>query len=96
MIKRPDEILQEMAKTYKERSKQYGDNWLKIGNVLSALYPAGITLTTPDDFNHFHLFLLMLVKVTRLSESNLTHVDSAHDAAVYAAMLEALMSEPAK
>jgi len=93
MKMQPDEILAAMADTYRERSKQYGNNWRKIGAVMVALYPTGLTLETEDDFNKFHLFLLSMVKLTRLSESGLSHKDSAHDNAVYSAMLESLIIE---
>lgn len=93
MKMQPDEILIAMAETYRERSKQYGNNWRKIGAVMVALYPTGLTLETEDDFNKFHLFLLSMVKLTRLSESGLSHQDSAHDNAVYSAMLESLIIE---
>jgi hypothetical protein len=93
MKMQPDEILIAMADTYRERSKQYGNNWRKIGAVMVALYPTGLTLETEDDFNKFHLFLLSMVKLTRLSESGLSHQDSAHDNAVYSAMLESLIIE---
>lgn len=93
MKMQPDEILAAMADTYRERSKQYGNNWRKIGAVMVALYPTGLTLETEDDFNKFHLFLLSMVKLTRLSESGLSHQDSAHDNAVYSAMLESLIIE---
>jgi hypothetical protein len=93
MKMQPDEILIAMADTYRERSKQYGNNWRKIGAVMMALYPTGLTLETEDDFNKFHLFLLSMVKLTRLSESGLSHQDSAHDNAVYSAMLESLIIE---
>ena len=54
-------ILQDMATTFKERNKVYGDNYKTVG-----------------------------------INTNLTHRDSIHDAAVYAAMIESLIPEEDK
>lgn len=88
------ETLEAMAATSRERGKVYGDNYKRIGPVLAALFPDGITLKTADDHNRYHLFLMIMVKVTRLAVTNISHVDSVHDLAVYGAMLESYMSEP--
>lgn len=90
-MKTPDQILADMAATYKERSASYGDNWLKLGNVMQAMFPDGLTLKTPEDWNKFHLWFLSLIKMTRLAETKFSHQDSAHDNAVYAAMLESII-----
>jgi regulator of sigma D len=37
---------------------------------------------------HFHLFELLIVKLSRFAKSNLSHADSIHDAAIYAAMIQ--------
>lgn len=87
----PAHILDQMAETYRERNKVYGDNFLKVGAVFKALYPNGLTLTTEDDFTKFHLFMLLVVKLTRFTNSNLTHQDSIHDIGVYAAMIDSLL-----
>lgn len=90
----PDDILMEMAKTYRERSKMYKNNYKQIGAVMAALYPDGIMLKTEDECNRFHLFLIMLIKITRLVNMNLNHQDSCHDIGVYAAMLKSLQEDP--
>ncbi len=92
-MKMPDEILGEMAATYRERNKVYGDSWRKVGAILRILHPDGVTLETADDHNMYHLWSLMIVKITRFANTNLTHQDSIHDAAVYAALLESILSE---
>ena len=86
-------ILQKMSFTFKERNKVYGDNYKTVGVVMSALFPAGVNLKTVDDYNTWHLFELMIVKLTRFANTNMTHKDSIHDAAVYAAMVESLLPE---
>lgn len=88
----PD-ILEQAAETFRERNKVYGDNYRLVGPVLNAMFPHGVKLTNVEDFERWHLFELMIVKLTRFATSGLTHHDSIHDAAVYAAMVEFLLSE---
>jgi hypothetical protein len=83
--------MKEMLETFKERKKIYGDNWERIGPVLAALFPDGVTLETADDHNQYHLFMMIMVKVTRVATTDVKHQDSAHDIAVYAAMLDSLL-----
>lgn len=90
----PD-ILEAMAKTYRERNAVYGDNWKNVGSVMMTLFPQGVELRDADAFNSWHLFELIIVKLTRFANGNLTHIDSIHDIAVYAAMLEALLQDAA-
>lgn len=91
-IKRTDEILAEMAKTFKERNAVYGDNYRMVAKLMAVLFPHGLP---PDLFtkDQFHLFELIIVKLSRFAISNLTHRDSVHDMAVYAAMIESVISE---
>lgn len=84
------EILRGMARTYEERNKVYGDNFMLVPGVITALFPEGVPselITT----NRWHLFRQVLSKLTRFAASNLTHRDSIHDMAVYAAMIEGEM-----
>lgn len=78
-----------MAETYRQRNAIYGDNFKMVAPVIAALFPKGVPpdLITTD---RWHLFELMIVKLTRYTVSGLTHVDSIHDAGVYAAMCESL------
>lgn len=92
----PPAILEEMAKTYRERNAVYGDNWRTVGEVMMKLFPKGIELRSAGDFNRWHLLELIVVKLTRFANSSLTHIDSIHDTAVYAAMLEAALQEAAE
>lgn len=84
------DILLEMAKTFEERNAVYGDNFKTVGKVLEIMFPNGVELKTADDYNRWHLFELMVVKFTRFTNSGLTHQDSIHDTAIYAAMVESL------
>lgn len=83
------DILGEMADTYRERNAVYGDNFKMVAKLMAVLFPNGVPpeLVVQDQF---HLFELVLVKLSRYAISNLTHIDSAHDAAVYCAMCEAI------
>jgi hypothetical protein len=90
-MKTAADILAEMAETFRERNKVYGDNYKRVGAVMAAMFPEGVMLATEEDYNVWHLFELMVVKMTRFANSGLTHEDSIHDAAVYAAMVESLI-----
>lgn len=93
MKKEASDILEEMADTFRERNKIYGDNYKRVGAVMAAMFPDGVVLRTAEDFNRWHLFELQIVKLTRFANSGLVHKDSIHDEAVYAAMVESLIDE---
>lgn len=84
------ELLEEMAATYRERNKVYGDNYKNIGRVLAGLFPGEVTIETEDDWNRLALIIIMAGKLGRYTANPQGHKDSAHDLAVYAAMLEEL------
>lgn len=88
----PDDILRTMAGTFEERGKIYGDNWKRIGAVLHAL--AGgqpVTIEGEEAWLRWSLYMLMVTKITRLATTDLQHIDSVHDLAVYGAMLESVL-----
>lgn len=87
------DILAEMADTFRERNKVYGDNYKRVGAVMEAMFPNGVVLQDAADFNRWHLFELLVVKLTRFANSGLIHKDSIHDASVYGAMVESLIDE---
>lgn len=95
-MKNAADILAEMAETFRERNKVYGDNYKRVGAAMVAMFPQGVHLKTEEDFNRWHLFELMVVKLTRFANTGLVHQDSIHDAAVYAAMVESLINKEAK
>lgn len=90
--KKPHDILFQMAETFKERNAVYGDNYKMVAKMMAVLFPNGVPpeLVVQD---HFHLFELILVKLSRYAISGLTHIDSIHDLAVYAAMCESINHE---
>jgi hypothetical protein len=90
MENKPDEILNEMAKTFKERNAIYGSNYFMIGPLIKVLFPNGVPQELVST-HRWHLFELKLVKISRFAVSNLTHIDSIHDDAVYSAMIESIL-----
>lgn len=90
-MKTADDILSEMAATFRERNAVYKNNFEKVGPVMMALFPEGIHLRSAEQVNIWHLFELIIVKITRFGNSALTHQESIHDIAVYAALIEAAL-----
>lgn len=84
------QILREMANTFDERNKVYGSNYLMVAQLVKVLFPAGVPPGLVET-DHWHLFELKLVKLSRFAISNLTHTDSIHDDGVYSAMIEAIL-----
>ena len=46
---------------------------------MTSLFPNGVVLKTEEDYNIWHLFELLVVKITRFANSELKHQDSIHD-----------------
>lgn len=84
------DILESAGNTFRERNKVYGDNFLRVGNMMAAMFPEGLILKTQQDWNRMHMLLLMVVKQSRYATNwdKGGHKDSIHDATVYGAMLE--------
>lgn len=87
------ELLEQMAKTFRERNAIYGDNWNMVGRMMVVMFPHGVQLRTTEDYDLWHLFELMIVKLSRYAVSGLAHKDSLHDLAVYAAMVEGILNQ---
>lgn len=84
------DICDEMAKTFRERNAVYGDNYKMVAKLVAVLWPNGV----PSELvvtHQWHLFELILVKLSRFAISDLSHVDSIHDSAVYGAMIEMIL-----
>ena len=84
------ELLRAAAGTYEERNKTYGDNYKHYGALMQALFPRGLTLSNAEDWNRLALIFACANKMSRYTWAFGAggHQDSAHDLAVYAAMLE--------
>ena len=94
MNKDAAKILEEMAETFRERNKVYGDNYKTVGEVMVALFPKGVTLSTEKEWNRFGIVNMIVAKMTRYAENwPKSHEDSVHDLGVYAFMLQSLDNE---
>lgn len=85
------DVLEDAANLFRERNANYRDNAVLVGQLMRVLFPEGVVIRTEADHHFYHLFELMIVKLTRFVKSDLKHKDSIHDLAVYAAMLEPLL-----
>lgn len=90
-----DKILSQAAKTFAEKGKIYGDNYLRVGGALTALFPKGLKLETPSDHVRYHIFTWIIGKLSRYAVNweKGGHQDSIHDAVVYCSILEAYDEE---
>lgn len=85
-------VLAEMSSLFRERNSVYKDNYKMVAPIVRALFPAGVPAALVAD-DRWHLFELAIVKLTRFAISELQHSDSARDAAVYLAMIDAINKE---
>lgn len=94
----PPAFLIEAAGIYEERNRLYGDNYKHFGPSLSALFPNGVKVNTPHDFNRLGIFVQVFSKLTRYAQNfdRGGHEDSLDDLAVYAMMLKELDREGKK
>jgi hypothetical protein len=83
------DTLLKTAKIYKEKNTQYGDAFVVVGNVMSALLPGGVVLKTPQDHVRFHMLGWLVGKLVRYCQNweRGGHQDSMEDLVVYGAML---------
>lgn len=88
--KNTGQILRDMAATFDERNKVYGSNYLMVSKLVKVLFPDGVPPGLVET-DHWHLFELKLVKLSRFAISNLSHMDSIHDDGVYSAMIESIL-----
>ena len=77
------------AKTYEERNKIYGDCYKVQGRIMKEIFPDGIPMLDPNDFNRAGIVFKIIDKVIRYSAnfSEGGHKDSLHDISVYCIML---------
>ena len=88
-------ILEGSAEVYKERSVVYKDNFRAVGRVMHALFPDGRPgLQFPEDYDRWHIFELVIVKLTRYAYNYDTpHEDSLLDMLPYLGILGSLDEE---
>ena len=90
MGKTVGDTLREAAELFDERDKVHGKNYIKMGNVMSEMFPGGIFLKTPEDHTRFAMILMTVGKMGRYAECfcrGEIHLDSTKDCSVYSAML---------
>lgn len=85
------DTLEQAAALWRQRNKEYGDNYNNVGRVLTAMFPDGLHLKTEQEFIRAHLLFLMVMKMTRYNSA--THKDSLLDLSVYGAMLLNVIEE---
>lgn len=88
------EVLRGMADTFSQRHTTYGDSYLTFGEVAAALWPRGLAVSSVAEFNRLGVLTQIIGKLVRYTGAG-QHKDSAHDMAVYAAILESLTDEEA-
>jgi hypothetical protein len=86
------EALAALGKVYEERNALYGDNYKIHGIVMKGLFPNGLTLNSPADFNRYALLVMIVSKLSRYTNQFAFggHADSLNDATVYTQMLQEL------
>jgi hypothetical protein len=85
------QFLREAADLFAKHNKLYKDNYHKVGAIYALMFPNGITLRTPADFNRFAIVVQMVNKLVRYSFNWVTgHPDSLDDLSIYAMMLKEL------
>lgn len=81
--------IQDLAEIHGDRKATYGEDFLRIGPSLAAIFPEGVSLKTPEDFTRFALFCQAHGKLmrygARFAEGG--HPDSLDDLSVYAQLL---------
>jgi hypothetical protein len=92
-IVRLETILDGMKRTAQERHEVYGDSFLTFGKIAAALWPNGLAVGTEEEFARLGVLVQILSKLCRYSATPQGHIDSAHDMAVYSAILELLTED---
>lgn len=88
------ERLEKALATYRERNAQYKDSFSRWGPVFAALFPDGITVRTPDDWNRLTTLGHIVDKLVRYTtDFTNPHEDSIHDLGVYAFILQGIDAE---
>ena len=88
---RAADILARVRATLLERDALYKGSDRMYAKVMADLFPHGVNLETERDHHRFHIFMLMIVKVTRYASNfGQPHADSLTDLAAYSAMLDAI------
>lgn len=92
----PNKTLEEAQKILSQRNAIYKNNYGPYGKVMESLFPEGVELKTARDHIRFHLFVLLIVKITRYTNNyNIGgEQDSLIDAINYLAFLREVDAFP--
>jgi len=84
-------VFTEAFRIFQERNAVYGDATKRHGEILSAMFPDGLTLKGPDDFCRFAMMGAVIAKMNRYAQNfnEGGHRDSAIDPINMLAMLVA-------
>ena len=79
----------ELAQIHEDRGNLYGDDYLRAGHSLAHIFPGGLELRTPEDFNRFAIFNRIHDKLLRYANRFYDggHADSLDDISIYAQLL---------
>lgn len=83
------ERLRAAAALFEQRNRQYGNNYLLIGETLAAMFPNGLRIETPVEWQRLFTLVMMVMKNTRYAQNIFRlegHDDSLDDITVYAQM----------
>jgi hypothetical protein len=85
----PSDLLKTTAEFFRAKNEEYGGAYIKIGKILSIIFPDGVVLKTAEDHVRYNLFIMGINKYIRYGTNFAKggHVDSATDMMAYAAML---------
>lgn len=88
-------FLEEAGQTYKDRNAVYQDNFRVVGRVMESLFPNGApNLHDQHDYNRWHIFELVIVKLTRyVANWSMPDRDSLVDLLPYVSILASLDEE---
>lgn len=92
MVKPVTQSIKDLAALYEQRNAVYGDDYKRHGSIMEQLFPKGIFLKSPSDFNRYAILQNMVTKLNRYAANfpEGGHVDSLDDITVYSQMLQEL------
>ena len=92
---RPQDSLRQSADVFEERGRVYGEAYKRFGPVFAALFPNGISVSSPDAANRLGVLVQIISKLVRYAENfeRGGQDDSLLDLSTYAAMLRELDAE---
>ncbi len=83
--------LSDVAKLHEFRNEEYGNAYKLHGDVMQALFPDGVDLSSADDQGRYALVSMIAGKLLRYTRNfQEGHQDSLDDMIAYAAMLSEL------